>query len=56
MVSALSLYDGEEKVSELLSETGFFKQIDGQQQKSFVFTSFAQAYKVLKISKIMFYP
>ncbi|WP_182853299.1 hypothetical protein [Arsenophonus endosymbiont of Aleurodicus floccissimus] len=29
MVSALSLYDGEEKVSELLSETGFFKQIDG---------------------------
>ncbi|MDR5611974.1 MAG: hypothetical protein RAM36_02740, partial [Arsenophonus sp.] len=39
MVSALSLYDGEEKVSELLSETGFFKQIDGQQQKSFVFSN-----------------
>ncbi|MFS1563206.1 MAG: hypothetical protein ACL7AX_06050 [Candidatus Arsenophonus phytopathogenicus] len=35
MVSALSLYDGEEKVS----ETGFFKQIDGQQQESFVFSN-----------------
>ncbi|CAA2930701.1 hypothetical protein [Arsenophonus endosymbiont of Bemisia tabaci] len=39
MVSALYLYDGEEKIRELLSESGSLKQIDGQQQESFVFSN-----------------
>ncbi|WGO83615.1 hypothetical protein [Arsenophonus apicola] len=39
MTSALSLYEGQEKVSELLSENGLFKQIEGQEQATFIFSN-----------------
>lgn len=47
MVSALSLYDGEEKVSELHSESGFFKQIEGQKNsETFIFHNTLQRISV----------
>ncbi|WP_353275848.1 peptidase M2 [Wolbachia endosymbiont (group A) of Pipizella viduata] len=34
---ALSIYDGNTKLGELLSESGFFKQVEGQTKETFVF-------------------
>ncbi len=36
-MGALSIYDGNTKLGELSSESGFFKQVEGQTQKTFVF-------------------
>ncbi|WP_353286908.1 peptidase M2 [Wolbachia endosymbiont (group A) of Anthophora plumipes] len=36
-MGALSIYDGNAKLGELLSESGFFKQVEGQTKETFVF-------------------
>ncbi|GKS78353.1 hypothetical protein wHma_03600 [Wolbachia pipientis] len=36
-MGALSIYDGNTKLGELLSESGFFKQVEGQTKETFVF-------------------
>ncbi|WP_253301897.1 peptidase M2 [Wolbachia endosymbiont of Psylliodes chrysocephala] len=36
-MGALSIYDGNTKLGELLSESGFFKQVEGQTRETFVF-------------------
>ncbi|MFP3032025.1 MAG: peptidase M2, partial [Wolbachia sp.] len=36
-MSALSIYDGNTKLGELSSESGFFKQVEGQTKETFVF-------------------
>ncbi|WP_423349100.1 peptidase M2 [Wolbachia sp. wLmal] len=36
-MGALSTYDGNTKLGELLSESGFFKQVEGQTKETFVF-------------------
>lgn len=36
-IGALSIYDGNTKLGELLSESGFFKQVEGQTKETFVF-------------------
>ncbi|MFV9997552.1 MAG: hypothetical protein AB8W37_07670 [Arsenophonus endosymbiont of Dermacentor nuttalli] len=47
MISALSLYDGEGKVSELHSESGLFKQVEGQQNnETFIFHNALQRFHI----------
>ncbi len=36
-MGALSIYDGNAKLGELLSESGFFKQVEGQTKETFIF-------------------
>lgn len=36
-MGALSIYDGNTKLGELLSESGFFKQVEGQTKETFIF-------------------
>ncbi|MFP3036483.1 MAG: hypothetical protein ACEY3A_05980 [Wolbachia sp.] len=36
-MGALSIYDGNKKLGELLSESGFFKQVEGQTKETFFF-------------------